>query len=147
MTQTGQTDDKKEVAKLRKALEKIRPDLAEKDKLLHLAHQRIEHLTEQNTKLQEKECLLEERFAELREKNRLLDLASQEAKHFQESSFKAAVIQHGLGILTAVSLGVGFNFATSPLTTTPGIILIFIGIGTESISFYVTYSGVRKNHK
>jgi hypothetical protein len=146
MTQTGQTDDKREIARLRRALEKIRPDFAEKDKQLHLAHQRIEYLTEQNTRLQEKEGLLEERSAELREKSRLLDLASQEAKHFQESSLKAAVIQHGLGILTAVSLGVGINFATSPVTTTPGIILIFIGVGTESISFYVTCSGVRKNH-
>jgi len=147
MTQIDQTDDKKEIAKLRKTLEKAKLDLAEKDKQLHLANQKIEYLEEENARLKDKERSLEERSTTLRENDRLLDLANQEIEHLKEWSLKAAVIQHGLSILTALSLGIGINFATSPPTVSADLTLIFIGIGTESISFYITYSGAQKNHK
>lgn len=126
-------------------LHSIYQHLSEKDKQLQSAEHELKHLKEECLRLRKIEKALEETKQDLVEKDRQLQLTKQALGHFQEGSLKASIIQHGLGLVAAVSFGVGINFVTSTPSNIAGWFLIFIAIAIQSISFYITYSEARKN--
>lgn len=119
--------------------------LAEKDQQLQHAKQEIDRLKKENAELRKIEKALEETRRDLVGKDQQLQLAKQELNHIKEGSFKSSLIKHGLSVLAVVAFGFGINFSTSTPTSVAGWILIFIGVGIQSISFYITYSEARKN--
>lgn len=119
--------------------------LAEKNKQLELTKQQLNQIKAENNRLKKLEKSSQEKAQDLEEKDKQLRLAKQELNHLKEGSFKAALIQHGLSVVTALSFGVGINYVTSATPNAVGWLLICIGVVTQSISFYITYSGARKN--
>ena len=81
MTQSDQTSDTKEVARLRKALEKARLDFAEKDKRLHLANQKIEYLEQESARLRDRDRLLNEQSHTLRDRAKITSVSLTEQEH------------------------------------------------------------------